>query len=327
MICIITDAWEPQVNGVVTTLTNLKQQLEADGHEVTIVESTMFKNVSTPGYKEIKLAYDYRAFEKYMFEINPEYIHIATEGPLGLFGRRFCVKNNFNFTTSFHTKFPEFIKSRISFFPLSLGYAYLRWFHSKSSRVLVTTNCIKDELHERGFTNMVTWTRGVDKSIFQPMERTDTEFNILYVGRVSHEKNIEAFCELALGKMIVVGDGPARKYLEKKFKHVEFVGVKRGKELAQYYSNADCFVFPSKADTFGVVLLESISCGTPIATYPVSGPKSVVEEGINGYTDDDLYSAVLNSIALDREPVYNSSEKYTWENCKKIFLDNLIPTI
>jgi glycosyltransferase involved in cell wall biosynthesis len=147
------------------------------------------------------------------------------------------------------------------------------------------------------------------------------------VGRVSQEKNIEAFCELALEKMIVVGDGPARKSLEKKYKHVEFVGVKRGKELAQYYSNADCFVFPSKADTFGVVLLESISCGTPIATYPVSGPKSVVEEGINGYTDDDLYNAVLNSIALDKEPVYNSSEKYTWENCKKIFLDNLIPTI
>jgi glycosyltransferase involved in cell wall biosynthesis len=339
MICIVTDAWLPQINGVVTTLVNLKEQLEKDGHEVFVIEPSMFKSFSLPGYKEIKICYEFRQIRKLMKFYNPKHIHIATEGPLGLAARMYCTRNKLQFTTSFHTKFAEFIKARIPVFPLGLGYAYLKWFHSGASRVLVTTNCMKEELEARGFKNMVVWTRGVDRTIFKPRfdksswrRRSRKSFMILYVGRVSHEKNIKDFCRINpynFGRnnvhVMVVGDGPARKELEGHWPHVEFVGSKTGDELAQFYRDADVFVFPSVNDTFGVVLIESIASGTPIATYPVTGPKSVVIEGVNGSMDDNLTVAIANCLDMNRKAVYETSLNYTWERCKDIFLENLIP--
>ena len=332
MICIVTDAWLPQVNGVVTTLLNLKEQIEKDGQEVFIIEPSMFKSFSMPGYKEIQISYEFRQVRKLLKFYNPTHIHIATEGPLGLAARMYCTRNELQFTTSFHTKFAEFIKARIPIFPLWLGYAYLKWFHSGSSRVLVTTSCMKEELEARGFKNMIVWTRGVDRTIFKPRFGKNKGLTLLYVGRVSHEKNIKDLCRINPYNfgynnvhVIVVGDGPARKELEGHWPHVEFVGTKTGDELAQFYRDADIFVFPSRSDTFGVVLIESIASGTPVATYPVTGPKSVVREGINGAMDEDLIMAVGRCINLNREAVYKSSLQYTWENCKKIFLEYLTP--
>jgi glycosyltransferase involved in cell wall biosynthesis len=333
MICIVTDAWLPQINGVVTTLVNLKNQLEKEGHEVLVIEPSMFKSFSMPGYKEIKLTYEFRQVRKLLKFYNPKHIHIATEGPLGLAARMYCTHNELQFTTSFHTKFAEFIKARVPIFPLWLGYAYLKWFHSGASRVLVTTNCMKEELEARGFKNMVVWTRGVDRNIFKPRyAKSKKSLTILYVGRVSHEKNIKDFCRLNpydFGRsnvhVVVVGDGPARKELEGHWPHVEFVGSKTGDELAQFYHDADIFVFPSINDTFGVVLIESLACGTPIATYPVTGPKSIVIEGVNGSMNKNLTLAVTNCLDMNRKTVYNTSTTYTWERCKDIFLENLIP--
>ena len=333
MICIVTDAWSPQINGVVTTLVNLKEQLERDGHEVFVIEPSMFKSFSLPGYKEIQICYEFRQIRKLLKFYNPKHIHIATEGPLGLAARMYCIRNKLRFTTSFHTKFAEFIKARIPVFPLGLGYAYLKWFHSASSRVLVTTNCMREELEARGFKNMIVWTRGVDRSIFKPRyAKSKKSLTILYVGRVSHEKNIKDFCRINpynFGRnnvhVIVVGDGPARKELEGHWPHVEFVGTRTGEDLGQLYRDADIFVFPSTNDTFGVVLIESIASGTPIATYPVTGPKSIVIEGVNGSMDENLTVAVANCLDIDRKAVYDTSKQYTWERCKEIFLENLIP--
>lgn len=334
MICIVTDAWLPQINGVVTTLVNLKEQLERDEYEVFVIEPSMFKSFSLPGYNEIKICYEFRQIRKLLKFYNPQHIHIATEGPLGLAARMYCKHNKIKFTTSFHTKFAEFIKARIPIFPLGLGYSYLKWFHSASSRVLVTTNCMKEELEARGFKDMVIWTRGVNRTVFKPSNRKRDGLTLLYVGRVSHEKNIEEFCKLNPldfnfneMSLIVVGDGPVRKELERKYPNVEFVGAKTGEELGQFYRDADVFVFPSLNDTFGVVLIESLASGTPIATYPVTGPKSVVKEGINGSMNEDLSEAVKKCIDLDRKIVYNTSLEYTWERCKDIFLDNLIPIV
>ena len=332
MICIVTDAWLPQINGVVTTLVNLKDQLERDGREVFIIEPSMFKTFSLPGYNEIKISYELRQVRKLLKFYNPKHIHIATEGPLGLAARMYCTHNELQFTTSLHTKFAEFIKARIPIFPLSLGYAYLRWFHSGASRVLVTTNCMKEELEARGFKNMVVWTRGVDRTIFKPRFAKSKGLTLLYVGRVSHEKNIKDLCRINpydFGfnnvHVIVVGDGPARKELEGHWPHVEFVGTKTGEELAQFYRDSDIFVFPSISDTFGVVLIESLACGTPVATYPVTGPKSIVIEGTNGSMNECLTTAVANCLYLNRKVVYDTSMAYTWERCKEIFLENLIP--
>jgi len=333
MICIVTDAWSPQINGVVTTLVNLKNQLEKDGHEVLVIEPSMFKSFSLPGYKEIKICYEFRQIRKLMKFYNPKHIHIATEGPLGLAARMYCTHNELQFTTSLHTKFPEFIKARVPIFPLGLGYAYLKWFHSGASKVLVTTNCMKEELEARGFKNMVVWTRGVDRTIFKPrLSKNKKVLTLLYVGRVSHEKNIKELCRINPYDygynnvhVVVVGDGPARKELEGHWPHVEFVGTKTGEELAQFYRDSDIFVFPSLSDTFGVVLIESLACGTPIATFPVTGPKSIVKEGINGSMHQHLSVAVANCLDLNRKIVYNTSLEYTWERCKDIFLENLIP--
>ena len=333
MICIVTDAWLPQINGVVTTLVNLKNQLEKDGQEVFIIEPSMFKSFSMPGYNEIKISYQLRQVRKLLKFYNPKHIHIATEGPLGLAARMYCTHNELQFTTSFHTKFAEFIKARVPIFPLWLGYAYLKWFHSAASKVLVTTNCMKEELEARGFKNMVVWTRGVDRTIFKPrLSKNKKGLTLLYVGRVSHEKNIKELCRINpydygynSVHVIVVGDGPARKELEGHWPHVEFVGTKTGEELAQFYRDSDIFVFPSLSDTFGVVLIESLACGTPIATFPVTGPKSIVKEGINGSMHEYLSVAVANCIDLNRKIVYNTSLDYTWERCKDIFLENLIP--
>lgn len=259
-------------------------------------------------------------------EFNPDAIHIATEGPLGFAARWYCKvdKRNIPHNTSYHTKFPEYLKAYWKI-PITWGYWAMRLFHKFSTKVLVTTNSMKKELEVKGFKNLEVWNRGVDHSIFNPQRKKDTSKSyILCVSRASVEKGLDDFCSLqGFGRKVLVGNGPYLEELKTKYPDVEYVGYKKGTELAEYYANADVFVFPSKSDTFGVVMLEAIACGTPIAAYPVTGPIDVVEQGINGYTDENLASAVLLAKNCDRKIVEESSRKYNWTECTKTFFNNL----
>lgn len=327
-IALITDAWVPQVNGVVTTLNSVVDILKKQGHDILVINPNMFFNMPCPSYPEIRLSKNPWRIKKFMKDFDPDAIHIATEGPLGLFGRWWCLRNKKSFTTSYHTKFPEYIKVRYMV-PLWLTYWWLRRFHNKSNGVLITTESMKRELEYHGFKNLTVWTRGVDQKLFNPNKRktiSRQQTNYLYVGRISIEKNITAFLDLKIaGKKIVVGDGPQLKKLKEKYKDVEFIGVKLGKELSEYYANADVFVFPSKSDTFGVVLIEALASGTPVAAYPVTGPIDVIKSGRNGFLDENLGLAVSNCIHLANRTLCRESVKdYTWENCAQIFLDHLV---
>ena len=301
---IVTDAWEPQVNGVVTTYRNTIKHIDAE-----IVSGEECIKVSLPGYREISIAIN-------PWKIAPKLvgkIHIATEGPLGLFAR---LRVKTPYTTSYHTKFPEFIEKRFRI-PAFLIYPYFRWFHKNSDAVLVPTHGMKEFLESKGFKNLRVWSRGVDHEQFYPSS-TQQDY-IVCVTRVSAEKNIKEFCEIPGYKKIVVGDGPQLVELKSLYPEVEFVGKKTGEELRKYYAEARCFVFPSYEDTFGVVLLESIACGTPIASVPTHGAFEVVQTGVNGYIDPNLSTAVSNAVKLDRQKVYDSSLSWTWEKASKDF--------
>jgi len=301
---IVTDAWEPQVNGVVTTYKNTIKHIDAE-----IVSGEECIKVSLPGYREISLAIN-------PWVIAPKLvgkIHIATEGPLGLFAR---LRVKTPYTTSYHTKFPEFIEKRFGI-PAFLIYPYFRWFHSKSTAVLVPTHGMKELLESKGFKNLRVWSRGVNPEEFYPSSVQDDY--IVCVSRVSHEKNVKEFCEIPGYRKIVVGNGPQLDELKKLYPEVEFVGEKTGEELREYYAKARCFVFPSYEDTFGVVLLESIACGTPIASVPAHGALEVVQTGVNGYVDANLSTAVSNAVKLDRQKVHETSLSWTWEKASKDF--------
>ena len=326
-ILIITDNVPDQVNGVVTTFKNLEDHAERDGYSVVYINPRQFPNFACPGYPEIRLCWPH-GISKKIKAICPDFIHISTEGPVGLFARWWCERNHIPYNTSYHTKFPEFL-NKLYGVPESWTYWYMRWFHRHSERVLVTTESMRVDLDSRGFKNLVVWTRGVDRTVFNSTYRSDTVAGrpiLLNVGRVSREKGLDDFCQLDYpgATKIIVGDGPYRAELEQRYPDIIFAGVKSGRSLAQYYAQADVFVFPSRTDTFGVVNIEALACGTPVAAYPVVGPVDIVDSGLTGYLSQDLHWAVQQCLTLDRSSVEDASLRWTWAECWRIFRKNLI---
>jgi glycosyltransferase involved in cell wall biosynthesis len=322
-ILIVTDNLRNQINGVVTTFTNFGRLAALDNHNLVYIDPGSFTHVSAPGYSEVKLSLPFRIGAK-IKAAKPDFIHIATEGPIGLAAKLWLDKRGWKYNTSYHTKFPEFLK-KIYKVPERLSYSYLRWFHKHSGVVLTTTQTMVDELHQHGFSgNIIPWTRGVDSSIFYP-ESDPTMNYILCVSRVSKEKNLDAFCEIKTNlDKVIVGDGPYLEELKKKYPDVLYTGKLTGKNLRNAYADAKCFVFPNKADTFGIVMIEAMACGVPIAAYPVTGPKDVIDQYETGIMDNDLSIAVERCTELDRNDVYEKSKKWSWENCWDIFKNNLV---
>lgn len=327
-ILIVSDNLFDQVNGVVTTFNNIAKQATKNGYKIEFITPQNFRNIKAPGYPDVRLSFAF-GIDKIIESINPDFIHICTEGPVGLATREYCRRKKYNYNTSYHTKFPEFLKM-IYGIPECITYAYVRWFHRSSSKVLTTTNTMVNELKAHGFTSdIIPWTRGIDRTVLKPTRSKQQSLKtiLLYVGRVSKEKSLEDLCELSLNAdyhVQIVGDGPHRSILQKQYPLVEFVGYKSGSELADYYVNADVFCFPSMADTFGIVLIEAMSLGCPVAAYRVPGPIDIIEEGVNGYMETDLNVAVKKCLDLDRHEVYISSSKWTWDNCWEIFKNNLV---
>ena len=329
-ILLVTDAWSPQINGVVRTWQRVIREVEAKGHEVEVISPDLFKTIPCPTYPEIRLAmFPARALARRAEVFRPDAIHIATEGPLGQAARGYCLKKQLPFTTSYHTRFPEYFAARLPV-PLAVGYWLMRRFHSASDAVLVATQTIRDDLEERGFPNVTQWSRGVDTDLFRP--RNDHALDLprpiyLYVGRVAVEKNIEAFLklELGIGTKVVVGDGPQRAELESRYPNVVFTGAKEGEELARHYALGNVFVFPSRTDTFGLVMLEALASGLPVAAYPVPGPLDVVNASGVGVLDEDLGYAVQRALAIPSERCRAHAMKYSWAVCAEQFLDNLQP--
>tara|TARA_B100001758_G_scaffold85597_1_gene72857 strand:+ start:260 stop:1261 length:1002 start_codon:yes stop_codon:yes gene_type:complete len=323
-IVIVTDAWFPQVNGVVTTLNFLKKELEKQNYQVDIIHPGLFRTSSFSIYPEISLAMNPWKVKNYINE-DMDYLHIATEGPLGLFARNFAIRNNIEFTTAIHTKFPEYLK-KILFIPLSLTYGYLKWFHGPTHKTLVNTNSQIEELSSIGFKNLVLWSRAIDRNIFYPRKKLSNKDYLLYVGRISKEKNLEDFLNLdTIKQKIVVGSGPMLNEYKKNYRTVEFVGPKFENELAQYYSDASVFVFPSKTDTYGIVMIEALACGTPVAAFPVTGPKDIVINEINGYLHHDLLTAVSLAENINSKSCEESIESLSWSNVASTFLGTLTP--
>lgn len=328
---LITDAWIPQTNGVVTTLKTVLNHLEQRGFAVKVIHPAIFRTFPLPSYPEIRLAFMPKAkLKRIVAEYQPDNVHIATEGPLGIAAKKFFDKSGYRYTTSLHTKFPEYVNKRLPFVKLSWGYAVLKWFHSKATAVMVTTESMKKELVENGFNsnNIVIWGRGVDCDRYQvnPKCQRDQKNPILmYVGRLAVEKNLEAFLNLNItGQKVLVGDGPQRSELESKYLDVEFVGYKYGQELVEQYQRADVFVFPSKSDTFGLVLLEAMACGTPVAAFPVAGPIDVVVNGKTGCLDNDLEVAIAGALKLKRQDARKYAEKQSWQAVAQRLQDQLV---
>jgi glycosyltransferase involved in cell wall biosynthesis len=328
-VLIVTDAWRPQVNGVVRTLTTTKLEMEKMGHEVDLLSPLEFRTFPCPTYPEIRLSWlPGKAVEKRIREFAPHALHIATEGPLGIAARRYALRHNLPFTTAYHTRFPEYVQARFNI-PLSWTYRFLRWFHGPSGAVMAPTPKVKSDLEAWGFTNAVLWTRGVDLDVFKLQEanKLDTKPPIfLYVGRVAVEKNVEAFLQLDLpGSKWVAGDGPAMASLKAKYPDVNYLGVLNQQELAEVYASADVFVFPSKTDTFGLVLLEAMACGLPVAAYPVTGPIDVLGDSDAGVMHEDLREACLAALKIDRLDARAHAEKFSWRAATEQFVSHLRP--
>lgn len=326
-ILIITDNLKDQINGVVTTYKNIEACAVLDGYNIVYLDPGSFSYIDCPKYNEVKIAYPRKMGEK-IKKIRPDHIHIATEGPLGLFSRKYLSLAGIRYNTAYHTKFPEGLK-KILGIPEFITWMYVRWFHKHAGKVLTTTDTMVKDLQDHGFTgNIISWTRGVDRHIFKSVDRdhTDDKTILVCVSRVSKEKNLEDFFNLDYpnSRKIMVGDGPMKEIYQKKYPDVEFVGFKTGVELAKYYQMADVFVFPSKWETFGIVMIEAMACGTPVAAYRVAGPLDVIDEGVTGFMDDDLASAVHRCTGISRNTVEMGSRRWSWENAWKIFKENLI---
>ncbi len=325
-ILVATDAWRPQVNGVVRTYEQLSQQLPRIGADVELLAPDQFHTVPCPTYPQIALALPDRArCARFIDRLKPDAIHIATEGPVGLMTRAYCRRRRLPFTTSFHTKFPEYFDRRFAI-PSGWTYALLRRFHNAGSGTMVATRSLRQTLSERGFRNILPWTRGVDMTLFRPAQvrRFGTGRVFLYAGRVAVEKNIAAFLDLDLpGTKVVVGDGPQLDELKARFPDAIFPGALSGRALAEAYASADVFVFPSVTETFGIVMLEAMACGVPVAALPVTGPVDVVSQGVSGILSRNLREAALAALALDRSAVRRSAEAYTWDSAARLFLDNV----
>jgi glycosyltransferase involved in cell wall biosynthesis len=325
-ILVATDAWHPQVNGVVRTLTNMAEAAKAFGVEISFLTPQSFRTFAMPSYPDLRLALPYQAkIARLIAEARPDSIHIATEGPIGLLVRRYCRKKELPFTTSFHTRFPEYISARLPI-PEAWIWTALRAFHGPSQAVMAATPALAGELRARGFRNVVLWPRGVDASQFHP-RAADLGLPrpvFLCVGRVAVEKNLEAFLDLDLpGTKVIVGDGPARAALARKYPQAVFLGARQGKELAEAYAAADVFVFPSKTDTFGLVLLEALASGLPVAAFPVTGPRDVIGNEPVGALNDDLRIACLTAVTISPQACLAFAARHTWEASARAFVENI----
>lgn len=326
-IAVVTDAWNPQTNGVVTTLTRTKECLEKMGHSVKYITPELFRTVPLPSYPEIPLSlFPKRKVFNILDEFAPNAIHIATEGTLGMAAKKYCKKRKIKHTTAYHTQFPYYVRLRLPI-PLSISYAVLRRFHSTSERIMVPTESQRQELIKWGFKNVVIWSRGVDTELFRPGDKqflTDPRPISTYVGRVAVEKNIEDFLSLDIpGTKYIIGGGPDLETLKNKYPEARFAGYKFGEELVKHIAAADVFVFPSKTDTFGLVMLEAMACGVPVAAYPVTGPIDVVKNGTTGILDDDLKNATMTALNLSAEDARDYAEANSWMAATEQFYNHL----
>ncbi|MDS7597710.1 bifunctional monoglucosyl/glucuronosyl diacylglycerol synthase [Agrobacterium tumefaciens] len=330
-ITIVTDAWHPQVNGVVRSIENTNLELARLGVDVRMVTPQNFHSIPCPTYPEIRLSIaGYRRVAAEIEKSQPSFVHIATEGPLGFIARRWCVKNGMRFSTSYHTRFPEYVAARFPI-PERWLYAFVRWFHNGGNTCMVATQSLETELEARGVRNLKRWSRGIDAHLFHPREKTSLPFDLprpifMTVGRVAIEKNLPEFLALDLpGSKVVVGDGPARAELQEKYPNVLFTGVKTGEDLAKAYAQADVFVFPSKTDTFGNTILEALASGVPVAAFPVMGPIDILGGHPQaGALDNDLRNACLAALSCSPQAAVALSKTYSWEQASRQFLDNVI---
>jgi len=330
-IVIVTDAWAPQVNGVVRTLQSVRHELEARGHEVLVISPDHYRSLPCPTYPEIRLALaGPSSVGARIAAFGPDAIHLSTEGPLCLAARRWCLRRAIPFTTAYHTQFPDYIARRTGI-PAALFWLYIRWFHTPAKRVLVSTESVRTELRSHGISHVVHWGRGVDLTQFTPDTPAPTIYAHLprpiqlYVGRVSVEKNIEAFLTSEIkGSKVIVGDGPARERLQARYPDALFLGTMNGRALAGAYAGADVFVFSSLTDTFGLVMIEALACGTPVAAYPVSGPIDIVADNV-GALAGDLEGAIALALTRDRAICAAYGRTFTWGASAQQFIAALSP--
>ncbi|MCL6706906.1 glycosyltransferase family 1 protein [Pseudomonas sp. R2.Fl] len=330
-LTIVTDAWHPQVNGVVRSIETTNRELAAMGVTVSMITPASYRSIPMPTYREIRLSLArYSQVARTIEKQKPDYIHIATEGPLGLWARRWCLKHGMPFSTSYHTRFPEYVAARVPI-PIDWLYAYIRWFHNRGGACMVATESLRRELAAKGLENLCLWSRGIDTHLFHPQPKEEAPFGLkrpvfVTIGRVAVEKNLPAFLDLDLpGTKMVVGDGPAREELRATYPDVLFTGVKFGEELAAAYAQADVFVFPSKTDTFGNTILEALASGVPVAAFPVTGPVDIIPPGsAAGALDEDLGKACLKALEGSSTAARALAETFSWHAATRQFLDNVI---
>lgn len=330
-IALISDAWHPQINGVVTTLSNTCGALQKLGHSVELITPDLFRTWPCPGYPDVGMAFLCGPKLRPLLKaFKPDAIHLATESCIGFAARRFCRQYGYRYTTSFHSRFPEYFKLRAGV-PVSVTNNYLRWFHRHSTRVMVSTESLQQELMHKGFKRLALWSRGVDTELFRPRDKTfidDRRPIFMYVGRVAIEKNVEDFLRLDLpGTYYVIGDGPIRQKLQMKYPDVRFMGYQTGEMLARYLAAADVLVFPSRHDTFGLVILEALACGVPVAAYPVQGPQDILTDARAGILHNDLKQAATRALSLNAQNCRRYALQYTWEQCARQFVSHLTPMI
>lgn len=322
-ILVVSDAWAPQVNGVVTSLAALVAELRGLGHQVKLLSPADFRSVPCPTYPEIPLVWDLWRVGGAIRDFRPDCVHLATEGPLGWAARRWLVKRGLAFSTAIHTRFPEYVSTRWPWIAPRWGYAYLRAFHRPSQAVLVTTERLREEFAGWKLQRLRLWRKGVDTRLFRPDDTRPRPVRpvFLYVGRIAAEKNLQAFLDLDLpGEKRVVGDGPQCAMLQRQYPHVRFLGYRHGQALAEAYQDASVLVFPSRTDTYGLVMLEALACGTPVAAFPVAGPLDVLQEGVSGSMAEDLRAACLAALKLDRGRCAELAAAQSWRASALEFL-------
>jgi glycosyltransferase involved in cell wall biosynthesis len=326
-VLVATDAWAPQVNGVVRTYERLAMEAPALGFEVGFLAPPLFLTLPCPTYPEIRLSLaGPRAIARHIEHVRPDFIHIATEGPIGYMTRRYCRKRRWPFTTSYHTRFPEYVSARLPV-PETWLYGFQRRFHNGSAGTFVATPSLEADLKARRFERLMLWSRGVDTELFRP--RNVRLFGdgpvFLYVGRIAVEKNIRAFLDLDLpGRKVLIGSGPQAEELKRLYPDALFAGPREGEALAEAYASADVFVFPSLTDTFGLVLLEALASGVPVAAYPAPGPLDVITDQRAGVLSSDLRAAALAALELDAGAARAHALRYSWENSARQFIENVL---